>query len=84
MSARPRDVQPGLGVLESGRLLGRLTPRELWLRYLGLGGDATVTQVEHYLEETQAPNRREYNLLVDAVNERLMDVGLFPRLAYAT
>ena len=72
------------GVLERGRVTARLTRRDLWLRYLGLGGDSSPVQVDGYLEGSQTPNRREYNLLVDALNERMMDIDVSPRLAYAS
>lgn len=84
MTDRPTAVEPGRGVLEEGRARARLSARQLWVCYLGLGGDATVTQVEAFLDETEVPALREYNLLVDAVNERLMDNDVLPRLAYAS
>ena len=75
-------IEAGPGVLEDGRRLALITRRELWLRYLGLGGDASPGQVEDYLDERSAPDRREYNLLVDALNERFSDIASVTRLAY--
>jgi hypothetical protein len=82
MSRSTNEIEPGPNVLEDGRVLARITRRELWLRYLGLGGDASPAEFHDYLEDARTPNRREYNLLAHALNERLMDVGLFERLAY--
>ena len=77
------DLHAVQGPLEVGRLLARITSRELWLRYLGLGGDASPVDVDAYLAETRIPNQREYNLLVDALNERLTDLGGSVPLKYA-
>ena len=72
-----------VGTLERARMLARITSRELWLRYLGLGGDSSPMDVDAYLSEKQIPTRREYNLLVDALNERLIDIGLRSSVQYA-
>jgi hypothetical protein len=79
---RPRSVRRGPRVLEDTRKLARLTSRDLWLRYLALGGNASPQQVDAYLADTQEATRREYNILVDALNERLSDINLVQRLAY--
>lgn len=79
-----RPLARGPRVLEDMRKVARLTPRELWLRYLALGGDASPAQVDSFLADTAQASRREYNILVDALNERLRDIDLVPRLAYAS
>jgi hypothetical protein len=39
--------------------------------------------VENYLDGTAEPSRREYNLLVDALNERMLDLGFSRTVVYA-
>lgn len=84
MTSRPLPLARGPRVLDDMRKLARLTHRELWLRYLALGGDASPGQVDAFLADTQQASRREYNILVDALNERLRDIDLLQRLAYAS
>ncbi len=74
---------PGGGVLERARKFAKLTHRQLWLSYLGLGGDASPVEVESYLAGGSEPTRREYNILAHALNERLMDLGLATNIQYA-
>ena len=76
-------VARGPRVLDDMRKLARLTHRELWLRYLALGGDASPNEVDAFLADTKQATRREYNILVDALNERLQDINVVQRLAYA-
>lgn len=83
MTEHPVPIVRGPRVLETARKLARLSNRELWLRYLGLGGNASPGRLDAYLADTEQASRREYNILVDALNERLRDIDLFVRLAYA-
>ncbi len=83
MPERFRNVIAGRGVLERARVIAEMTGRELWLRYLGLGGDATPKDVDAYLAGRLEPTRREYNILVDALNERFMELGFRSPVQYA-
>ena len=75
---------PGPGVLERARGRARLSVRELWIRYMGLGGSRTPSELDGILSSSDAPDVREYNLVVDALNERLADLGLNAPVRYAT
>lgn len=71
---------------ELGQAFGRtgLTVRELWLRYLALGGNADEVWVDAVLDGLLDLPPGEYNVLAHAVNEALGDLpgaaGL-PRVA---
>jgi hypothetical protein len=73
----------GPGVLERARIHAVLSFHDLWLRYFALGGDSGPDQVESYLTRDVDPGRRNYNLLVDALNERYTDLGLDRPILYA-
>jgi hypothetical protein len=61
--------------LESARREARLSPQELWLRYFGLGGFSTLDDLWSYLNGSKTPDDHNYDLLVDALNERFMETG---------
>ncbi len=64
------------GALRWGASLAGLTPIALWTRYVGLGGASTPKDVASFISGRANPERPDYNLLVDAINEALTDVGL--------
>ncbi len=47
----------------------------LWLRYVALGGNADVMEVDGYLQGLLLLMRGEHNVLACAVNERLDELG---------
>jgi hypothetical protein len=76
------DVDCGHHAIEAGRLRAGLTPEGLWLRYFSLGGIADALQVEAYLAGLVPLPGHEYDILANAVNERLGDLGVDGRLRY--
>jgi hypothetical protein len=73
----------GPGVLERARVHAVLTVHQLWLRYFAIGGDAGPEEVQSYLTRGVEPGRHQYNLLVDALNERFTELGLDRPVLYA-
>lgn len=66
---------PACGLtLVAWRLAG-LTPTELWWRYLGLGGNSTLDALADYLDQAAQWPTSEHNILAQALNERLWDLG---------
>ena len=59
-----------------------LTPHELWLRYLALAGTAEAWEVEGYLCGLVTLAALEHNILAEAVNERLEELGHRPAAPY--
>jgi hypothetical protein len=63
----------------------RLTTREIWIRYLALGGNADEVSLDAELHGLLALPPGEYNVLAHAVNEALDDLppsARGPRVAY--
>lgn len=73
----------GPGVLERARIHAALTVHELWLRYFAIGGAASPSEVEGFLTGPNEPDRRQYNLLVDSLNERFSELLLGRPVLYA-
>ena len=74
----------GASALESARREARLNPQDLWLRYFALGGSSTLDELWSYLNGSKTPNDHNYDLLVDALNERFMEIGLNRPIPYHT
>jgi hypothetical protein len=60
--------------------LGALTVAELWWRYTELGGNRPRAALGEYLDGTVPWSASEHNVLVQALNECLWDLG-HPTLA---
>jgi hypothetical protein len=56
--------------------LGGLTLSDLWGRYVCLGGGDPQTSLADYLDGAAAWPDMEHNVLAQALNEGLWDVGL--------
>ncbi|WP_409329587.1 hypothetical protein [Trujillonella humicola] len=63
--------------------LADLTVRQLWVRYLALGGDADEVEVDAFVHELAPMSRRETDVLVHTLNERLQDLRRPMRLPYS-
>lgn len=83
MTITPPSEAPGPGVLERARIHAALNVHQLWLRYFALGGDAYPDELGGFLTGGVEPGRREYNLLVDALNERFTELDLARSVLYA-
>lgn len=55
---------------------------ELWMRYFALGGDAGLVEVEAYLNGLMRLSSLQHDMLAQAINERLNELGP-PRAPYS-
>ncbi|SDR95017.1 hypothetical protein [Microlunatus soli] len=62
--------------------LSGLSLRQLWLRYVALGGNADVFDVEAFLQGLGTLASFERDVLAHAVNERLQEVLVETELPY--
>ena len=60
-----------------------LSQDQLWMRYFGLGGAAMPTEFEAYVAGALDPAPGEHDILVHALNERSMELGMARRWAYS-
>jgi hypothetical protein len=60
------------------------SPRELWLECFALGINATPTELRHYLEGDAQLSDAEHNVIAQALNERLHDLGFDRPVPYRT
>lgn len=76
------DVEFRCRAIDAARVRAGLTIGALWLRYISVGGDADLVEVEAYLAGLLPLPGYEGDILALAVNERLDDLGLDHRLRY--
>ncbi len=60
-----------------------LTVEQLWLDSLGLGGNLEVADVRDFLTGNKGIAELDYDVLVQAANDRFVDIGGDHPLAYA-
>jgi hypothetical protein len=53
-----------------------LTPHDVWLGYVGVGGDGTLAAVRAWLTGRVEIPDRDYDFLAQALNDRFIDRGL--------
>jgi hypothetical protein len=63
---------PGLS-LRDGMDLSGMTITQLWLRYVGLGGCQTPSDLQQEVFGSAHVDSREHNLLAQAINEHFLD-----------
>lgn len=68
--------------IDQARLRADLSVDQLWLRYFELGGVAGLVEVEAFLQRLMPLSGYQHDVLVHAVNERLVEVGLVGDLPY--
>jgi len=68
--------------LERARVEARLTVSELWLRYFALGGNATAMVLDGWCQGALVAPPVEHNLVVQALHERCMELGIASALPY--
>ena len=69
---------------EAARVRGELSVTELWLRYVALGGNCDVFDVDGYLQSLLPLAASEEAILAVALNERLDEVYRAARLPIPT
>jgi hypothetical protein len=60
-----------------------LSQDELWMRYFALGGSAMPAEFEAYVVGALAPEHGDHDMLVQALNERSMELGSERRWRYS-
>jgi hypothetical protein len=68
------DTEDRYHLFEAARLRGELTVQELWLLYLGLGGNLDAFDIDGYLQGLLPLEEIEEHVLAVALNERLDEV----------
>jgi hypothetical protein len=71
-------------LVEAARLRAELTVSELWLRYVALGGNGDLFDVDAYLSGLLPLGAFDQNVLAVAVNERLEEVYRAARVPLTT
>ena len=68
---------PGPGtIFEAARHHAGLGRAELWWAYFGLGGNATPIEFGLFLSGEVTPGRHDHDVLSQALNDRLIELGL--------
>lgn len=62
--------------LEVARQQAELTVDELWVRYFGNGGTATITEFTAFLTDHAWPTDLQYDIAASALNEQFTEMGL--------
>jgi serine phosphatase RsbU (regulator of sigma subunit) len=70
-----QDAEQQRSALRLGAERTGLGVEELWLRYLALGGEAGVLEVEAYLQQLMTLPRMQRDLLAHAFNEYVVEAG---------
>ena len=71
-------------ILEEGRRLASLSIGQLWWSYLALGGTASPTGLAAYLSGKLRPDAQQYNLIAQALNDHLTDLGQDQPVPYSS
>lgn len=88
MGAGPGHGAPPAAEREQLRVLAAAIKRagfpleQLWLRYLALGGDAGPVEIEAYLQDLMSLPTVQRDMLAQAVNERLDELGWTSRVPF--
>jgi hypothetical protein len=70
-------------LLDTARQQAGLSEADLWLRYLALGGRATLPTLRQYLLGVMAPGATEHDVLAQALNERFRELDLDSPVTYS-
>jgi hypothetical protein len=65
----------GNRVLEAARVQAGLSVSELWMAYFALGGSETAGVLRAFLDADVDPGLVDFDVLVQALNEKFMDLG---------
>ena len=77
--ASPRQVD---GIVDGRRRLG-MSALALWIGYLAVGGDGSLSDVTAWLAGTTRLSIRDYDLLVQAMNYAFVSLGLDHQVPYS-
>ena len=80
---RPAILSPRTAALTTARRELAMTVPELWLAYIGVGGNGTLPAIQAWLAGgTEIPDR-DYDFLVQALNDGFADRGENHPVAYS-
>jgi hypothetical protein len=68
-------VTPNLHDLDLSRTDLGMTTSDVWLGYLGVGGDASLLEVESWLAGSSMASPYDFDLLVQSVNDCAVACG---------
>jgi hypothetical protein len=68
--------------LAAGRERLGLSSEALWLGYISVGGNGTLSQVRRWLDGSSRLSDREYDLLAQALNDEFTDRGMNHPVSY--
>ncbi len=71
-------------IFQAAREHGELTVQQLWLRYLALGGNGDVFDIDGYLQGLLPLDTHQQDILAVALNERLDEVYRAARIPLST
>jgi hypothetical protein len=69
--------------LEAARRQLGLSVDELWVRYFGNGGTATIAEFQSFLADEPWPAALQYDIAVSALNDRFGEIDLDHPVPYA-
>ncbi len=72
-----------LSRLIAGRRQLRMSAMALWVGYFTVGGDGTLADVTGWLSGATQLSVHDYDLLVQAINDEFVDLGLDHPVAYS-
>jgi hypothetical protein len=72
----PMDRPTGPEELEWARAQTGLGRFEMWIRYFSLGGQASPIELDAFFNSSLPFPDSEYNIVVQALNERLIELGM--------
>jgi hypothetical protein len=61
-----------------------LTDTDVWLAYLGVGGNASRRQVRTWFTGAVEPGDHDHDLIAQVFNDRFLEEGMNHPVAYAT
>ena len=70
------------GIVDGRRRLG-MSDLSLWIGYLEVGGDGSLADVTGWLSGADPLSVRDYDLLLQAVNDRFVTLGLDHPVSYS-
>ncbi len=68
--------------LDQARVQAGLALSQLWLRYFALGGTCTSLELDAWGQGALVAPAVEHNLVVQALNERFIELGQAAQLPY--
>jgi len=77
-------IDPKIPVLlEASRCRAGIDLAELWWDYIGLGGMASPSQLSDILAGVSEPQRMDYDLLAQVLNDRFSEIDMDHPVPYA-